>query len=212
MSDEITRRVDTYFGERLPTSRPASFDYCYNYFQTFRERGDTAAFADDNYLHESCLQLGFYLASWGMLRGSSELLRRSLRYYVPLVKALAEMSEDVWNLDVPRYDKDSLLLLLESVRKVRGAFEHRATDTLVTKIMLGVFGCVPAYDTDFRRGLGMYTLGTPSLMCVRAFYDEHAREIEASRPRTLDFSTGEESERRYPVAKVIDMVLVQGKL
>ena len=212
MRDEIARRVDTYFGKRRPTSRPASFDYCYNYFQDFRERGDTVALADDDHLHESCLQLGFYLASWGMLRGSSELLRRSLKYYVPVVETLAEMPQEVWTLDVPGYDEDSLLLLLESVRHVRGAFEHTATDTLVTKILLGVFGCVPAYDTDFRKGFGTSTLGKKSLMRVRRFYDDHASEIEASRPRTLDFRTGEETERCYPVAKVVDMVFVQGRL
>jgi hypothetical protein len=85
------------------------------------------------------------------------------------------------------------------------------TDTLVTKILLGVFGCVPAYDTDFRRGFRTASLGKRSLMRMRKFCDEHAREIEVSRPRTLDFRTGEETERRYPVAKVVDMVFVQGR-
>ena len=28
------------------------------------------------------------------------------------------------------------------------------SDTLVTKTMLGVFGCVPAFDSYFRRGIG----------------------------------------------------------
>ena len=29
-------------------------------------------------------------------------------------------------------------------------------DTLITKILLGVYGCIPAYDTYFTKGLGLY--------------------------------------------------------
>jgi hypothetical protein len=36
-------------------------------------------------LHMFCLQLGFYLASWGMLRGSSTLLCKSTRHYEPVI-------------------------------------------------------------------------------------------------------------------------------
>jgi hypothetical protein len=212
MSDEIARRVASYLGERQPTDRPASFDYCYNYFQGFRERGDIRALASDDHLQESCLQLGFYLASWGMLRGSSELLRRSLKYYVPVVHTIAELSEDAWDLHVPGYDEDSVVSVLDAVRRIRSAFQHQATDTLVTKVLLGVLGCVPAYDTDFRKGFSTYTPNRKSLLRLRAFYDEHAGEIEACRPRTLDFRTESATERLYPVAKVMDMVFIQGKL
>lgn len=38
----------------------------------------------------SCLHLGFYLASWGMLRGSSDLLQRSARHLVPLMTATTQ--------------------------------------------------------------------------------------------------------------------------
>ena len=212
MNGEIARRISSYMGARQPMDRPASFDYCYNYFQGFRERGDTAALAADDHLHESCLQLGFYLASWGMLRGSSELLRRSLKYYVPVVHTIAELSEDTWTLDVPEYDEDSLVSVLDAVRLIRIAFDHDATDTLVTKILLGVLGCVPAYDTDFRRGFGTYTPNRKSLLRLRSFYNDHSVEIEACRPRTLDFDTETETERPYPVAKIIDMVFIQGTL
>lgn len=33
----------------------------------------------------SCLYLGFYLASWGMLRASSVLLQRSVKHDVPVI-------------------------------------------------------------------------------------------------------------------------------
>ncbi len=56
-------------GGRKPNERYASFDYCFNYFQSFRELGNISALAGPANVQLSCLQLGFYLASWGMLRG-----------------------------------------------------------------------------------------------------------------------------------------------
>lgn len=212
MTGEIARRVDSYLDERRAEDRPASFDYCFNYFQGFRERGKTRLLADEVHLQESCLQLGFYLASWGMLRGSSTLLYRSLRYYVPVVKVLADLPEAAWDLDVPGYDQESIPLLLDTKKRVQEGFAHHATDTLITKTMLGVLGCVPAFDTDFGRGFNAYRCSPKALRRLRAVYNEHATEIEAARPCTLDFTTGQETDRRYPVAKVMDMVFIQGRL
>lgn len=56
----------------------------------------------------SCLHLGFYLSSWGMLRGSSVRLQRSVRYYVPLIEAIASTSPDVWGLDVDAYAEEGI--------------------------------------------------------------------------------------------------------
>jgi hypothetical protein len=37
----------------------------------------------------SCLQIGFYLASWGMMRGSSFLLEKSVRNFSNLIIAIS---------------------------------------------------------------------------------------------------------------------------
>lgn len=60
-----------YLNERKPELRYASYDYCFNYFQSFYNNGTVVELASEANLQMSCLQLGFYLASWGMLRGSS---------------------------------------------------------------------------------------------------------------------------------------------
>ena len=54
---------------RKPTERYASFDYCFNYFQSYKEAGNQSALIDLANIQTSCLQLAFYLASWGMFRG-----------------------------------------------------------------------------------------------------------------------------------------------
>jgi hypothetical protein len=48
---------------RRSDERYASFDYCFNYFQTFRQTNTMKEIASQDRLQESCLQLGFYLAS-----------------------------------------------------------------------------------------------------------------------------------------------------
>jgi hypothetical protein len=87
---DIEGNIRRYLGDRNPTARYASFDYCFNYFQAFRERDDVKSIAADDHRQLSCLQLGFYLASWGMLRGSTDLLQRSVKHLVPLIETIAD--------------------------------------------------------------------------------------------------------------------------
>jgi len=79
--DQIETNLAAYLGKRDPRSRYASFDYCFNYFQKYREQDRLGDLLDGEALQLSCLHLGFYLASWGMLRCSTELLQRSVRTF-----------------------------------------------------------------------------------------------------------------------------------
>ena len=79
------------------------------------------------------------------------------------------------------------------------------SDILVTKIMLGVFGNVPAFDTNFKRGFQVSTFGPKALNKIATFNDENSQVIEKHRINTLDFVSGEHTARNYTRAKVIDM-------
>ncbi len=61
---------------RATYSRYASFDYCFNYFQEFKEQGRIKQLSNSSNIQHSCLQLGYYLASWGMLRRKGFLLKK----------------------------------------------------------------------------------------------------------------------------------------
>ena len=76
--------------------------------------------------------------------------------------------------------------------------------------MLGVFGCIPAFDQYFKKGFGVHTLSPRSLGKIGTFYEEHAQAIETHRVPTLSFETGAPSARVYPRAKVIDMISSRG--
>lgn len=197
--------------DHKPDGRNASFDYCYNHFQQARDRSELSSLADGKALELSCLQLGFYLASWGMLRGSTQLLGKSVHALKPVVQAIVSEPPKTWAIDVATY-ADRAQDVMDVSRRIREAFHftnRRATDTLVTKTMLGVFGCVPAFDTNFHRGFKCSGLRVKTLKRIGDYYIDNQQAIDGAKVYTLDFATEESTVRRYPAAKIIDMVFYQ---
>ena len=203
---DIEANLKTYLGQRNPTGRYTSFDYCYNHFRLHREQGMLSELVTGPNMSLSCLHLAFYLASWGMLRASSVLLQRSLKHYVPVIQVMASSPAEIWNVDADCYDEANCSLVLDMAAQIRAALPDGASDILITKIMLGVFGCVPAFDTYFKKGFGAWTFGKKALVRVAKFYVDNADVIDRHRVHTLEFDSGIESTRRYTRAKVIDMI------
>lgn len=215
---DVEANLRRYLSDVQPTARYASFDYCYNYFQEFYERDRLDELTAPERIQESCLQLGFYLASWGMFRGRSFLLRRSVKYFEPLVHAIASTPHEAWAIDVDTYTEEAIQVLLHCDRVITKAIGQgrMVTSTLTTKIMLGVFGNIPAFDRYFRTGLGIHTLNRKSLRTIARFYQEHQGMLDQQEIFTLDYATSASeapryTHRRYPIAKMIDMIgFVQG--
>ena len=61
-----------------------SWQHCYNAFILNRSN------VDDNTFDYLALHLAFYLASWGMYRGSSFLLQKDYKVHIPIVKIIME--------------------------------------------------------------------------------------------------------------------------
>ena len=93
-------------------------------------------------------------------------------------------------------------------QQIREAFGHRkgVTSTLATKVMLGVFGNVPVFDTYFRARFRAATFGPKAFGRLGRFYAEHTDMIERHRIPTLHFHTGEQALRQYSCSKIIDMI------
>jgi|SRR5579872_2579713 len=208
MTVDIDANLQSFLDRRSRGARYASFDYCFNYFQEARESGQTAQLADDDRLLTSCLQVGFYLASWGMLRPSGDLLQRSVREFAPVVELIAAEPPATWELDVSGYATATGEVLALG-RRVHKAFSVNASDTLVTKTMLGVFGCVPAFDRYFRIGFGCHSLCKDALNRIGKSYERNRDKIDAYQIFTLDFITGDDTERQYTKAKIIDMIFFE---
>src|SRR5436190_18517706 len=125
---DIEGNLQAYLGAREPTARYASFDYCFNYFQAYREQKKLPELLRGEALQLSCLHLGFYLASWGMLRGSSDLLQRSVSNFIPLVKVIATSPAAIWEMDAHNYGDGSCPVVFDTARRIARALPNGASN------------------------------------------------------------------------------------
>ncbi len=192
---------------RKPNERYASFDFCYNYFYSFYKNNKLSELANNDNLQNSCLQIGFYLASWGMMRGSSFLLEKSVKNFSNLIISISKMHPKLWEIDVPNYNEENIYLLLDCKQKIIDSLgkENKPSDTLVTKIMLGVFANIPAFDQYFRKSLKVHFVNKKSLLKIREFYLENKEDFDSFKIYTFDFLTSKETDNIYTKAKLIDM-------
>jgi len=192
---------------RFPDTRSTSFDYCYNYFYSFYKENRLAELVNDKNIQMSCLQLGFYLASWGMIRGSSFLLRKSILHYKNLIIAISKMDPQLWEIDVPNYNEENIKILLRCKQQIKNALgeENNPSETLVTKIMLGVFANVPALDQYFKKSLNVSSVNQKSLLKIKEFYKQNKIDFDSFKIYTYDFLTSKETKVAYTKAKLIDM-------
>lgn len=188
--------------------RYSSYDYCYNYFY----KCGNEILVDKE---KSCAILGFYLASWGMMRGSSFLLQRSYHNYIPLLEYTSKQDESTWDIDVHNYSEnyDRILKMYKDIKDLIIPNNKRHI-VLVTKIMLGVFGIVPAFDEYFCKTFReldgpkskFRALNQKSLEVIEKFYQDNDTEINKLSEviKTIDFKSGN-TKHHYTKAKIIDM-------
>ncbi len=192
--------------------RYISYDICYNYF--WQNRG--ALTAD---IEKSCCVLWSYLASWGMLRGSSFLLQKNPAYLVGLVEYIERDCQDVFEIDIDSYTRANIKRLLkvyDKIYKLLGGDKTHPSSTLITKIMLGVFGCVPAFDTYFcetfskifpRKGFTSKQVNEESLAALSEFYTLLSEDVDALAVacKVTDPFDANCQDLHYTKAKIVDM-------
>jgi hypothetical protein len=206
---DIETIVNKFKSQSNPDDRYTSFDYCYNYFRT------TNDLTQD--IEKSCLVLGFYLASWGMFRGSSFLLKKSVRHFEPTIRYIATLDKSVWEIDADNYDEKNIQTIIKIYKDIKICLINKDNSdlTLITKILLGVFGFIPAFDNYFCNSFraisdgqcGFRKLNIKSLSFIKIFYESNKTIIErlSDETFTTDFMTGQKTTINYPKAKIIDM-------
>lgn len=202
----IRETLDAYHQQILndPNHRFRSWEHCYTYFGRTDVDRDIA-----------CLHLALYLASWGMYRGSSFLLGKDYQVHQGVVDHLLQQSH-LRGLDPADATAGTWDEVMELTGFIRCAYSTHGveviTDTLVTKILLGVLGCIPAYDRFFIQGLRVsgipYSkLSKGNLMAVVEFYSKHRQEFDQVRFTVLNKNN--DFEMSYPPMKLVDMHLWQ---
>ena len=205
--------------------RFASYDFCHSYFLRNRESLSSK-------MEESCIYLWSFLGSWGMLRGSSVLLKEnspaSLR---KVVECIAKTPKEVLDIDVEQYEKKEcrkqIIELYDSIKlaltKGSSHFDCKGNQitpfenpsrTLVTKIMMGVFGIVPAFDTFFcdvfgslypGKGFHSGNFSHDCLYAIYKFYLQNKQQLDSIKIAVIDFYGNPIEGMYYKKAKLIDM-------
>jgi len=188
-----------------PNSRFRSWEYCYKSFQDARKSKNR----DIDYL---CLQLGFYLANWGMFRNSF-LMEKDYKIHKDLVIKLLDKKYDNYdNVEYLRNNIDDLIELINYISDYYKPYNNhkRITDTLTTKILLGTLGCLPAYDNQFKKGIRSVGLvgyfgknPTNTIKNVLDYYENNKKEFEKLRAK-MNNNTKYPPVIEYPPMKVVD--------
>lgn len=211
--DRIIQSSEEFYNDLKAdkNGRYRSWEHCYSHFIKARKSKEV----DYDYLS---LQLAFYLASWGMYRGSSFLLQKDYKVHIPVVEELLSEKYDVLaGIEFVSFrEKSNQQLLLDinsflekyydEIRKnVKGQeLKNELSSTLITKILMGTLGCVPAYDRYFIAGIKDQKVATGnynirSIMKLVKFYEKNADRLEPIREKM------EVEGMTYPQMKLLDM-------
>ena len=117
------------------------------------------------------------------------------------------MDSQLWEIDVDNYNDENIGCLLDCKKQIASSLgeENNPSDTLISKIMLGVFANVPAFDTYFRKSLKVYSFNKKSLLTIKDFYEDNKSVFDSYQIHTFDFLSSKETDIVYTKAKLIDM-------
>lgn len=211
--DELINAAQTFYDDARANKngRSRSWEHCYRVFRDARIDPSP----DYDYLS---LHLAFYLASWGMYRGSCFILQKDYKVHTPIVEKILQPEydclfglacADVRNSAVWDQLKELYYWIDDYFDPIRNevagrVVEYPVSPVLITKILLGTLGCVPAYDTFFEKGVRHLGLkernyNEDSLVELAKFYEAHNDRLEEARRgmRTEDLV--------YPQMKLLDM-------
>jgi hypothetical protein len=153
-----------------------------------------------------------------MYRGSCFIFQKDYKVHTPIVEKVLKPEYDcLFGVACVGLREDEVQARLTEVYKrisahfwpIRNEVAGREVPTpvspvLITKILMGTLGCVPAYDRFFQDGVATYKVTTQeyslkSVLRLADFYEEHNDRLEEARcgMRTEDLV--------YPQMKLLDM-------
>lgn len=210
----ITRSIRAFICTGGEHHRYRTWEHCYRYF-----RSAARETSEDVRCH-AALQLAFYLASWGMYRGSSFLLQYAYTVHLGVIDVLREARfSALWQEEFGAGKADDALVptMLDACAAIEEAYRpfacnansKKATDTLVTKVVLGTFGCLPACDQYFVKGFrhAGFTYSRVNAKFIHRILDF----CHANLPDLRQEQKWIQRRRsvRYPLMKLVDMYFWQ---
>ncbi len=212
------------------TTRYKSWEWCHKEFLKAKDllsKGPVTEEHKDNMIDTLALHLAFYLASWGMYRASSFLLNRDYKTHKKAVKEILNLSADsiLWDYQPTKdniKEANDFLFSKDGIYwRIKNSYGNDTpSEILVTKILLGTLGCIPAFDRFFKKGISQFG-ETVSLegksykltqrlesasktFCVTESFQALAA-LAAKYPEAFKF----QSDMYYPPMKCVDMYFWQ---
>lgn len=227
--NQITQTIEKFYEplnnytEKGENTRYKSWEWCHSAFMKHKDeyqKPSTTKERKDEIVDILALHLTVYLASWGMYRGSSFLLRkRDYKTHKTVIEEVLQQKYNLlWDFDPIGKPKkvdtaanalfnkeDGLFYFIQE----KGYAGETATDTLVTKILLGTFACIPAYDRNFKKGISVsdndmiQAAGINSFLKLCDFADKQKSQLRSMEYKYKDFN------QLYPIMKLLDMYFWQ---
>ena len=212
------------YQEGGPNTRYKSWEWCHKAFLEKKEVYISANSEDIKVkiVEELSLHLAFYLASWGMYRGSSYLLQRDYKAHKNAVKIILENRYDLlWDYNPTQENVDAATDLLFNeetglYKRIKNSYpnyegsEDNASETLTTKILMGTFGCVPAFDRFLKKGISNYKKNYPDCGLTQSI-ENNGKTFKA----LVNFAINNigqlnfDADFYYPIMKRVDMFFWQ---
>ena len=220
--DSLIDAANDFYENCKDNNSNLQWEHCYKVFYEARKQQNPD-------IDSLSLHLAFYLASWGMYRGSSFLRDYDYRVHIPVVE---EILKDEWDhlLAISAKDCSDNKNQIEALyKKIYSEYESirnknkentvksPVSPILITKVLLGTLACVPAYDRFFESGLGVCEIKPKSiqresleailnaleksLKALSIFYENNELELEDARNGFLINNI----KIKYPQMKFLDM-------
>ena len=192
-------------------SRLKSWEHCIGEFRKAFDKPKESA-SDEKIVDHLCLHLGFYLASWGMMRGSSELLQRDYKIHKDAVERILGY-HDLYGIDLDELCKDKEDKFRQLCKGIKEAYDWDISPILLSKIILGTLGIVPAYDGCFVEALREYGISEnvkfdiDSLGKLSKYFSDNFKDEIDGYVNAMNEIAGKEGCPHYTRAKAIDSIM-----
>ena len=234
--EEIIKAGEEFLKETETTTRYLSWQHCYALFNEYLEYKKSGEKyknevlqilkQDDNLIRDYLtLYLAFYLASWGMYRGSTFLIDRDYKVHRSITDYILDNYNILKEIDSGNIDKfDEVVYGLKKIyaeekindkidknNKEQKEIVKKISDTLISKVLLGTMGIIPAYDRYFIETLtkiNKIRKENGKERIVQKLNSNSIRElVELYQERFKDNNEFKELcvKSKYPIMKVLDM-------
>lgn len=209
----LEKQIDEFMiaHENYEHSNFLSYDYCRKVFQESSLTSDMDSLA---------LHLFAFLGSWGMFRGKGFLVYNDYKFLIPICKIVLNEKYKKLRLDIfdehfcPMEYQHLIKEISEEIRNelvgkkyCKNLVEetiNNVTDTFIAKILLVIFGCVPAFDEFGIEGMKKLSIHTQTLNNMSEILDFAIKNKSLLQKKQQEIE--EKFYIKYSIMKLVDMI------